>query len=79
MTARRPPSVIDAAPLFVAGEIARLERLETERDELRARIARLPRAAHRRVILEHRLQGVVADILRLEIALHAPDPARRRG
>jgi hypothetical protein len=61
--------VIDAAPLFVAQEIARLDRLKAERDGLRHRIARLPARAERRIVLQARLVAVVADILRLEALL----------
>lgn len=62
--------VIDATPLFVADDIALLERHRAERDELRARIARLPARSDRRIILEARLQGVVVDILRAEAFLY---------
>jgi hypothetical protein len=68
----RPPatrSIAQDAPLLVAPELAELARLAGERDQLIARIRRLAPNAHRRVILEDRLQGVVAKILRIEIAI----------
>ena len=63
-------SIAHVAPLLVAPELAELARLSAERDALRARILRLPACAHRRIILQDRLQGVVTRILRLEIAIY---------
>jgi hypothetical protein len=74
MPGRLAPAPIDAVPLFVAGEIAQLDRLAAQRDELKAHIARLPPNAHRRVILQSRLGEVVLEILKLEAQLYRSAP-----
>jgi AICAR transformylase/IMP cyclohydrolase PurH len=66
----RHVSIIQAAPLFVADDIAQLTRLENERDMLKSRIKRLRPSAHARIILEHQLTRTVAEIIRLELKLH---------
>jgi hypothetical protein len=68
--ARQPLSLAQAAPLLVAPELAALDRLEQRRDDLKSRIKRLQPRAHRRLILEHELVGVVGQILRLELAIY---------
>jgi hypothetical protein len=74
MPGRLAPAPINAVPLFVAGEIARLDRLVAQRDNLKDLIARLPRHAHRRVILQARLSEIVLEILKLEAQLYRGAP-----
>ncbi|MFQ0815800.1 hypothetical protein AVM02_07760 [Brucella anthropi] len=52
-------------PLFIAPELAEIERLQTERNILRQRIHALRPHCHKRVELEARLRFVTAQQLAL--------------
>lgn len=63
MTRVRPA---DPPPLFVWSELAAIDRLQAEREELKRRIALLKPHAFRRVELEARLRLVTAQQLELQ-------------
>ena len=65
MMARRPAETT-IPPLLVWGELAEIDRLQRQREQLLARIAALPRFSHRRLELEYRLRGLTAHQLMLQ-------------
>lgn len=68
---RQPETVIDATPLFAAGEVSAHMRLTDERESLLTRIRALPTHSHRSIILQARLTEMTAELLRLEAVLFA--------
>lgn len=61
--ARTEPNLL---PLFTWPEARLVARMEAEREELAARIARLPRFSHRRIELQARLKDLTGRQLELE-------------
>jgi hypothetical protein len=68
--ARAPLSLVEAAPLLVAPELARLRHLAGEIAALRADIALYRPSAHRRLVLEDRLRPKVGEMLALQARLY---------
>jgi len=66
MTMARRAAEASIPPLLVWGELAEIDRLQRQPDQLLSRIAALPRFSHRRVELEYRLRGVTAHQLMLQ-------------
>jgi hypothetical protein len=80
----RPPAPPPPAPLFEWRARREVERVEAERQALRARIARLKPRSYARVVAEARLRELTLQALSLESGaedplacpLTSPDPAR---
>lgn len=62
----KPASLPAPAPLFVWPEASEAARLERARKALVARIQALPVCSHRRIILQHQLTMLTAQLLDLE-------------
>ncbi len=56
-----------AAPLFCWSELAAIDALRQQREDLQASIERLPKMAHRRLVLEARLSDLTVQQLALEM------------
>ncbi len=60
-------SALVAAPLFCWSELAEIDALRQQREDLQHSIERLPKMAHRRLVLEARLSDLTAQQLALEM------------
>lgn len=63
-------------PLLNWPEQARINTMELERENLHQRIEALPHKAHRRIVLEARLQDLTARQLQMEADITSPRMAR---
>lgn len=53
-------------PLFTWPEVSEAARLDLARQALRSRIDALPACSHRRIILQHQLNMLTAQLLEIE-------------